>query len=146
METDRVRVEIYRSFMQEGRAPSTEQLAETLRLPPEEIRGSLRSLADANVIELKPGSELIWLAHPFCASEASFEVTNRDHRWNAICIWDALGILAITASDGTVVTQCPDCSEELTLEVSDGQLGAPAGAVVHYGVPASRWYEDIVFT
>jgi hypothetical protein len=44
-----------------------------------------------------------------------------------------------------VAAQCGDCGEELVLEVRDGQLVRSEG-VVHVGVPAARWWENIAFT
>jgi hypothetical protein len=115
-------------------------------MPEEDVRWALRELAVNDVIALHPGTEDVWLVHPFCASPAPFAVTSGDKRWDAICVWDALGILALLESDGSVTTSCPDCSEPLLLEVVDGGVRGHAGALVHFGVPAARWYEDIAYT
>jgi hypothetical protein len=95
---------------------------------------------------LNPGTHEIWLAHPFCATPAPFETSVGDRTWDAICIWDALGTLALLDSDGRVRTACPDCGEPLEAEVRDGEVVAPHDNVVHYGVPAARWYEDVAYT
>ena len=61
------------------------------------------------------------------------------------CVWDALGVIAMLGSDGEVETSCADCDSPLELSVRDGAL-APTDTVVHFAVPAARWWEDIVFT
>jgi hypothetical protein len=132
--------------MQEGRAPSPAELATSLAMAEQDVIEALRSLAGDDVIALQPGTDQIWLAHPFCALDAPFVVSAEDRRWDAICIWDALGILAIGDIDGVVETECPDCDAPLRVEVSGGRSTAPTKAVVHFGVPASRWYEDIAHT
>lgn len=145
-EVDAVRVEIYRSFIEESRAPSPADLAASLNLSGSNVIDAMRVLARDDVIELMPGEDTIWLAHPFCAVQAPFQVRAAGREWHAICIWDALGILAITRSDGVVDTTCPDCGQSLQITVSDDRLEAPSDSVVHYGVPARRWYEDVAFT
>ena len=141
-----VRVEIYRSFIERGRAPVAADLAAQLGSSVEEVEDALALLAEEDIIALMPGTRLIWLAHPFCASHAGFTVTSGGRTWDAICIWDAVGILAVLESDGGVATRCPDCAEELRVTVSDGSIASADDVVVHYGVPASRWYEDVGHT
>jgi hypothetical protein len=144
--TNAVRVELYRWFIDETQAPSAEELSSALALSNHDIRTSLRELAASDVIAFQPGTENLWLVHPFCATDAPFTVTSGDNRWDAICIWDALGILALVEADGTVGTTCPDCEDQLDISVTDGEVIAPPGVLVHFGVPAARWYEDIGYT
>jgi alkylmercury lyase-like protein len=145
VDVDSVRVEIYRSFVESGRAPMPAELATTLGHSVGEIESALTRLHDDDVIVLLPGTSHVWLAHPFSAAGAPFQVNAEDRRWDAICIWDALGILALVGSDGTVETRCPDCGDPLSLEIHDGQP-IQTDHVVHFGVPAARWYEDIGYT
>lgn len=141
-----MRVAIYRSFIETGRPPMPADVAAEAGVPLVEIETALQELADADVIALIPGTSFVWLAHPFSAAAAPFRVSAGERSWDAICIWDALGILALTGSDGRVETRCPDCAGELAVEVRDGQVVAPDGYLAHYGIPASRWYEDVGYT
>ncbi len=61
-----------------------------------------------------------------------------------ICVWDALGVIAMIGHDGTVDTSCPDCGEALSLSVRAGRLD-PAEGLVHFTVPAAHWWDDMVF-
>ncbi len=141
-----MRVAIYRSFLETGRPPMPADLAADEGVPLAEVEAALHELADAGVIALLPGTSFVWLAHPFSAATAPFRVSAAGRSWNAICIWDALGILALAGSDGRVETRCPDCADALEVEVSDGEIAAPDGYVAHYGIPASLWYEDVGYT
>jgi hypothetical protein len=67
----------------------------------------------------------------------------RSHYGN--CVWDALGVIAMLGTDGDLVSSCPDCDTPLELSVRGGVL-QPSTAVVHFSVPAARWWEDVVFT
>lgn len=146
MHSDAVRVEIYRSFVETGRPPMPRAMARDLGLTLDEVEAALRELAAGDVLALVPGTSFVWLAHPFSAAAAPFRVTSGGRRWDAICIWDALGILALVDVDGRVETLCPDCGEDLEVEVNAGNVVAGDGYVAHYGVPANRWYEDVGYT
>lgn len=146
MDSDDVRVAIYRSFVETGRPPMPADLAADAGVPLAEVEGALRELAAADVIALIPGTSFVWLAHPFSAAAAPFRASAGDRTWDAICIWDALGILALVEADGSVEARCPDCNEELRVEVRGGEVAGPDGCVAHYGIPASRWYEDVGYT
>ena len=146
MDSDVVRVAIYRSFVETGRPPMPVDLAAELDASLTEVEEAIHELAAADVLALIPGTSFVWLAHPFSAAAAPFRVTSGDRAWDAICIWDALGILALVESDGRVDTGCPDCGDRLAVEVRKGAAMAEDGYVVHYGVPAARWYEDVGYT
>ena len=144
--TNDVRVELYRGFIKECRAPSPDEIAERVRIPIEQVRASLRQLHDQDVIALQPATEDVWLVHPFSATEAPFRVVSGTRAWPSICVWDALGILALIGEDGVVTTRCPDCGSDLELRVQDGHVVCPLDYVVHFGVPVRAWYDDIAFT
>lgn len=145
MSTNDVRIEIYRSFIEDGRAPMPADIAQRLDIPIEDVESGLSQLHADDVIALVAGTHLIWLAHPFSALDAPFRVRSEGRTWDAICVWDALGVLAVVDSDGEITTPCPDCGETLKLEVHDGDIAA-SDHVVHFGIPAARWYEDIGHT
>ena len=142
---NKVRLEIYRHFVDQGHPPVAAEVANALRESSAEIEGSFKRLADAHVIVLAPQTPYIWLANPLSALPSPFrvEVEGRD-RWG-ICIWDALGILAMLDKDGTLSTFCPDCDEPLRLDVRDGKVNH-SDEVVHFSVPAARFWDDIGFT
>jgi hypothetical protein len=60
------------------------------------------------------------------------------------CIWDALGIAAMMKQDARIKTACGDCGIALELTVEVGQVKGDAG-IIHFALPARRWWEDIVF-
>ena len=139
-----VRLAIYDLFVANSRAPVVAEVAERLELPPREVESAYRRLADAHKIVLAPGTPYIWMANPFSALPTPFTVTAQGQEWWGNCIWDALGILAMLGTDGSVTTNCPDCGDEMRLGVREGELKGDDG-VVHFGVPAANWWDDIGF-
>jgi hypothetical protein len=92
-------------------------MADRLGMSLHDVRSALRDLAESDVIAFVPDTKDLWQVHPFCAKPASFKVAVDERKWDAICVWDALGILALLESDGTVSTTCPDCAEPIVLEI-----------------------------
>jgi hypothetical protein len=138
-----VRLHVMRTLLDTGRAPSVGETAAALGLSEAEAEDAYRELAASHVIELHPGTLDVWMVHPLSAVPTAYVATveGRDHFTN--CIWDALGAVAMLGGTGFVRTACEDCGDSLQVDLVQGELaGAPEG-VVHFAIPASRWYEDI---
>ena len=140
-----VRLHIYHHLLTTQAAPGVAETAEALGASPEEVEAAYRRLAAGRVIVLTPGTLDIRMANPFSAVPTPFRVeTARGAYWGN-CIWDALGIPAALACDARITTTCPDCGEPLTVSIQNDAL-AQATGVVHFAIPAARWWEDIIFT
>jgi Alkylmercury lyase len=138
-----VRLAVYRTIVAGGVPPTSQELAAELDVPTADVDASLQRLADAHALVLQPGTTSIWMAAPFSAIPTPFDVSVGDRRYFANCVWDALGIPACLQADARIDSSCPDCAEPLRLEVRDGALREPAGGVLHFAIPAARWWEDI---
>jgi hypothetical protein len=142
---DELRVFVYRFMVDNRRPPMLGEIGKALGTGSAEIEAALKRLADAHVLVLAPGTPYIWLANPLSALPSPFPVTVGGQQYFGICIWDALGVIAMLGDEGSVTSLCPDCGEELTLRVRDGQVEGQ-DYVVHYAVPAARWWDDIGYT
>ena len=137
-----VRLAIMRGFVEDGRPPAPDELARSLDVAQIDAEAALRRLAEAHPIVLAPGTPYVWMANPFSAIPTSYRVHSGGRRWFGNCIWDALGILAAVGVDGRISTTCPDCGEPLELR-TEGERISGDEAIVHYALPAARWWEDI---
>jgi hypothetical protein len=141
-----VRIYVFDRAAESAVVPGPGEIASALGRERPEIEDSLRRLAEGRVLILAPNTTNIWAANPFCAVPSNFRVDTAGKTFWGICIWDALGIAAALRSDATVTARCGDgCEGEVVLEVRDGALARGEG-VVHFGVPAARWWENIGFT
>lgn len=141
----RMRSYVYDATMRRGTLPSVAELCGASGLPAEEVRASLARLAAGRVLVLQRGSGEILMANPFSAVPTPFLVETPAHTAFGNCIWDALGIPAMLRQPGRIRTACGCCGEAMTCEVTGGRVGRSAG-VVHFALPALRWWDDIVFT
>jgi hypothetical protein len=140
-----VRLAVYRHFIDHGSAPSLDTLAEQLDQPAEQIQQSLLNLEAQRAFALTPGTDRLWMAHPFSAVPTAYPVKTATATYWANCAWDALSIAALLNQDATCRTQCPDCAERLTLEVRNGQPVATS-CVVHFAVPPRQFWDNVGFT
>ncbi len=140
-----VRLYVFRQAAETARVPQPPQIAEALRREQTEIQAALKYLAAAKVLILAPTDGNIWAANPFCAVPSGFRVKAVGKTYWGICIWDALGIVAALGKDAVIQASCGDCGDPLELEVRAGTLARSQG-IIHFAVPAHRWWDNIGFT
>jgi len=128
-----------------GRVLQPSEIASALQRPQPDIREALDHLAAGKVLILAPNSGAIWAANPFCAVPSAFRVEAGGTSYQGICIWDAMGIAAALGKDAVIKATCGDCGDAVSLEIRDGSLIRGEG-VVHFGVPARHWWDNIGFT
>jgi hypothetical protein len=135
----------YRLFVELGRAPSADEVADRQATTADEAIAGWRRLHDGHAIVLDPATDALRMANPFSGVSTSHVVEADGRRWYANCAWDAFGICAALQTDGRIETSCRDCGDPIEIEVRDGRPGDP-NLVFHCLVPAARWWDDIVFT
>ena len=140
-----IRHHVYAMTMAVGLPPTVADLCLATRIPEPELRAGLRRLAAGHILVLQPESGEILMAAPFSAVPTAFLVQTPRYRSFANCIWDALGIPAMLSEPAVIRTGCGCCGENMELKVGTGGLEAGEG-IVHFAIPAARWWEDIVFT
>jgi hypothetical protein len=139
-----VRRYVYEATIASGAVPSSAAVADAVGAGADQVRASFERLAEARVLVLQRETREILMAMPFSAVPTSFVTTVGRTNYFANCAWDALGIPVMLQSDGRVVTTCGCCSSGLTIQIASAE---PKGdGVVHFAVPARRFWDNIVFT
>ena len=141
----RVRASTYRLFVDLGRAPTVDEVADDSGVTTHEALSSWRLLHDQHALVLNPATAELRMANPFSAVPTAYRVHVRGRWWYANCAWDAFGICAALHADGRIETSCPDCGEPLVVTVCD-ERPDDESLFFHCLVPAARWWDDIVFT
>jgi hypothetical protein len=139
----RVRATAIQALRDTGEAPTAASIGATLGVEESRVTAALRSLADEHRLVLVPGADRVLMAHPFSGIASDFGVTIGGRTWFANCVWDGLSILALLG-DGTLETHSPATGELITLTARDGLVHGDA--VVHFLIPARRFWDDIVFS
>lgn len=146
-ETDlSVRAAVYDSVMSRSKPFTAHELSQALLdLSLAEVKASLERLASGKVLVLQPESREVLMAPPFSAIPTPFAVLAADRMYFGNCIWDALGIPAMLSCDARVETSCGCCGEAMSMTIADQSLQTSEG-LVHFAIPARRWWEDIVYS
>lgn len=140
-----VRAAVYDSVMSRSKPFTARELSQALDLSLSEAKASLERLASGKALVLQPESREVLMAPPFSAVPTPFAVFAADRVYFGNCIWDALGIPAMLSCDGRVETSCGCCGEAMSMSVADQALQDPQG-LIHFAIPARRWWEDIVLS
>ena len=135
----------YGLFVELGRAPRPEEVADREATTTDEVIAGWRRLHDEHAIVLDSTTDALQMANPFSGVPTPHVVEAGGRRWYANCAWDAFGICAALQTDGRIETTCRDCGDPIEIEVRDGRPGDES-LVFHCLVPAARWWDDITFT
>ena len=143
-----VRAAIARSIRDLGRIPLIEEVAAELKSDASLVDASFVRMSDGHMFIPHRDSHEIHAYNPFCVGPTAFRVNADGRQWWGICGWDALGIPPALGVTGQVETACADrCGQQIVVEVGlGGRANAQHGAVLHVGVPARSFWDDIYFT
>ncbi|HET7372701.1 MAG TPA: organomercurial lyase [Gemmatimonadaceae bacterium] len=143
-----LRVFIYDHVVAAGLPPTNAEIGEHFGMSAGGARAAIASLDIGKTILPHPDTGEIWMAGPFASRPSDYRVHGSRVSWWANCAWDMLGVARLAREPVRVDTQCTDCGEPITFEVDPerGVIGGAHGLVVHFLVPAKRWYDDIGFT
>ena len=139
----RVRAAVIQSLRDNSHAAPAAAIAVSLGASEVAVVAGLHVRADAHRLVLIPGTDSVWMAHPFSAVVTDFVVTIGVRQWFANCVWDGLSILALLG-DGALDTHSPATGEPIRLRASAGTV--LGDAMVHFLVPARHFWDDIGFT
>lgn len=141
-----VRVHAYEHLLASGLPPTSLQIADHFGVKPAEALRALREMKIGKAILPHPATGEIWMAGPFASMPTPYTVIGRTAAWWANCAWDMLGVAQLANEQVRIQTQCVDCGDPMIFHVRPGAGELLDAAVVHFLVPARRWYDDIAFT
>ncbi len=133
---------IYDRLMGGGSVPVKKALAKAAKIGMRETSEALERLAAAHMLVLQGDGEIL-MANPFSAVPTPFVVSAARHSWYGNCIWDAMGIAAMTHRNILVEASCSCCGSAMALRVP--QDCRADERVAHFAIPAAHWWDDIVF-
>jgi hypothetical protein len=165
-----VKLEIYRTIAVTARIPSASEVARALAsggadaggdgdargeagasgsaadVQVEAVLAAFERLGAKRLLVAEPSDpSRIRMAPPFSGVPTPFRVQVREQTYFANCVWDALGVAAALHADAVVGASDGFTGEPMSLEVKGGST-VPAECVIHFAVPAARWWDDIVYT
>jgi len=146
MDTEDLRLAVYRAFAETGRSPGADELAGELGVEIPVVAAGLEELARARHLVLGDQSQIV-MAHPFSAVPLGFSVLGARTLWWGGCAWDSFALPHLLPGEDEVLvaTRCPACGRPQAWNV--GSRRPPDGEqVAHFLVPAARMWDDVVHT
>jgi len=140
-----VRYLIVLQFIQKGTAPSLDELCAQLEETSEEVAKALKRLEEAHALVLAPATSNIWMLHPFSAVPTHHIVHTDERYYWANCGWDLLGVPVVIGKDSNIHVPCTHCDEKVKIVIRDGEV-VEGDAVVHFTVPARRFWDNVGYT
>ncbi len=119
---EEIRKYILREFARNGRAPTSEEIVKGLRLPSVGmVNETIEKLQKADILSRRANQ--IISAYPFSAAATLHKVIFKDGREvYALCATDAIGIHFMLNEDITVISQCPECGNEMRIVIRHHQI------------------------
>lgn len=140
-----LKLTVYRHFAESGWAPAVADVSTAMACSPDDVRQGYARLRANRVLLLEPDGETIRMAPPFSGVPTQHRVEVGRQWYFANCAWDALGIPAALHRDAVVHSRCEQSGTPLHLPVH-ASGPEPSPWLFHCLVPASRWWDDLVFT
>jgi len=136
---------VYNHFVDTTLPPSVDETAAHFNISTEEASEYYKELHNRHAFFLEPETLTVRMAWPFSATPTDFKVHANARTYYANCAWDMLGIPALLKCDAVMDTKFTESNEPIRLEVKNGKV-TNSELLVHFPLPFSRWYDDLVFT
>lgn len=140
-----VRHFVYGHFADTTHPPSVDETANHFNISNEEVSELYLELHNRHAFFLDLETLNIRMANPFSGIRTDFKVLANGKTYFANCAWDMLGIPAVLHSDAIIEGACSESNETVQLEIKNGQV-VNNDLLIHFPLPFTRWYDDLVFT
>ena len=140
-----LRIHIYDVLLDRGLPPRLSELARDFNVTERDARDAIAALKIGKTVQPHRRTGEIWMAGPFASEKTDYTVAGRKTTWFANCAWDMLGIPMIAREWVSIDTRCGESGETIRLS-ADQDSPSRENLVVHFLVPARRWYDDLGFT
>jgi alkylmercury lyase-like protein len=133
------------TILSRGWAPSADELAKTFKVARPRIGEALHALAEYHGVVLHPGSDEIWVAHPFSTAPTNFVVRAGAREWWANCAWCSLGAVELAGGTATITTSLGAVGRQVTIRLEAGRL-LDRDYVVHFPIRMVNAWNNVLFT
>ena len=136
---------LLKGILQNGYAPSHQQLAEFFQTNRGSIKKALYDLQEYHGVVLHPNEPKVWVVHPFSLAPTNFYVRSAQGEWWGNCAWCSLGIAALVKEDVSITTSLGAEGTPVTIYIKDGQL-IEKEYVVHFPIAMQKAWDNVVYT
>ena len=132
-------------IIENGYAPSNEELALQLNVNTKAIETGLYALQDYHGVVLHPNEPKVWVIHPFSLAPTNFYVQTDRMEWWGNCAWCSLGIAALIKEDVKITTMLGAETEQIHLHIVGGELQEKE-YFIHFPIPMKKAWDNVIYT
>ena len=132
-------------IIENGFAPSVEDLVEVLQADKEEIVRGLYDLQEYHGVVLHPKEPKIWVIHPFSLAPTNFYVKSKKGEWWGNCAWCSLGVAALLNDDVTITTTLGAETKQIEINIINGKI-QETQYYIHFPIPMKNAWDNVIYT
>jgi len=136
---------IIKGIIDNGFAPSVDDLAAILGSDKDDVIKGLHDLHDYHGVVLQPNEPKVWVIHPFSLAPTNFFVKSRKGQWWGNCAWCSLGVAALLNEDVTITTTIGAESKQITINIIGGEI-QEKNYFIHFPIPMKNAWDNVIYT
>ncbi len=136
---------IIRKIIENGFAPSVEDLSEILHADKEEVEQGLYNLQEDHGVVLHPNQPKIWVIHPFSLAPTNFYVKSKAGEWWGNCAWCSLGIAALIHDNVKITTTIGAGTKQIEINIIEGEI-QEKNYCIHFPIPMKNAWDNVIYT
>lgn len=136
---------IIKGVLENGFAPSVEDLSKILQTDKEDIIKGLYDLQEYHGVVLHPNKPNIWVIHPFSLAPTNFYVKSKNGEWWGNCAWCSLGIAALVADDVKITTTIGAETKQIEINIIKGEI-QEKNYFIHFPIPMKNAWDNVMYT
>ncbi len=136
---------ILKGIIDNGFAPSAEQLAKSLEADTQDVIQGLYDLQEYHGVVLHPHEPKVWVIHPFSLAPTNFYVQSSKGEWWGNCSWCSLGIAALIGDDVKITTTIGAQTKQIEINIIDNNI-QEKDYLIHFPIPMKYAWDNVIYT
>ncbi len=136
---------LIKGIIDNGFAPSVEDLSKTLKATKNDIENGLKNLQEYHGIVLHPNEPKVWVIHPFSLAPTNFYVRTKNGEWWGNCAWCSLGVAALLKDDVKITTTIGAETKQIEINIISGEI-QEKNYFIHFPIPMKNAWDNVIYT
>ncbi len=136
---------ITKGIIDNGFAPTVDDLANILQADKEQVINGLYELQDYHGVVLHRNEPKVWVIHPFSLAPTNFYVQTKKGQWWGNCAWCSLGVAALINEDVKITTTIGAETKQVEINIVNGQI-QEKNYFIHFPIPMKSAWDNVIYT
>ena len=132
-------------IIEQGHAPSMDEMVQHFSKSDEEVVKGLNELQEYHGAVLHPNTPKVWVIHPFSLAPTNFVVKSARGMWWGNCAWCSLGVAALLKEDLTITTTLGAYDEQVVISIVNGEI-QQKDLYIHFPIPMKNAWDNVIYT